>query len=176
MDPICTEKRSLWATPKMEKHFFGKNKKSRSSAFRKFLFYQNIMFWVSYESFSIFSDVFCQKSVISSSENSCAFSLLHFLWLSFIIFWSFVYLFIYSAICVLQCPLFPRLPGVCYDSIYKCWNYLSSLMVKVLAGDCQSSSRGPVFKPLGGSKVVDSAFHPSFKVDKLGKYEGFLGT
>ena len=29
------------------------------------------MFWLSYESFSILSDVFCQKSVISS-ENSCA--------------------------------------------------------------------------------------------------------
>ena len=30
------------------KKFFGKNNKSRSSAFRKFLFYQNIMFWLSY--------------------------------------------------------------------------------------------------------------------------------
>ena len=28
------------------------------------------MFWLSYESFSILSDVFCQKSVISS-ENNC---------------------------------------------------------------------------------------------------------
>ena len=47
LDPICTEKRSLWATPKMEKFFFGRNNKSRSSAFRKFLFYQNICFdWV----------------------------------------------------------------------------------------------------------------------------------
>ena len=43
LDPICTEKGSLWATPKMQKNFFGRNIKSRSSAFRKFLFYQNII-------------------------------------------------------------------------------------------------------------------------------------
>ena len=44
MDPICTEKGSLWAIPKMEKIVFGRNNKSRSStAFRKFLFYQNII-------------------------------------------------------------------------------------------------------------------------------------
>ena len=48
LDPICTEKRSLWATHMMENFFFGRNNKSRSSAFRKFLFYQNIIFfdWV----------------------------------------------------------------------------------------------------------------------------------
>ena len=44
LDPICTEKGSLWAMPKVEKSFFfGRNNKSRSSAFRKFLFYQNII-------------------------------------------------------------------------------------------------------------------------------------
>ena len=43
LEPICTEKGSLWAIPKMEKKKFGKNNKVRSSAFRKFLFYQNII-------------------------------------------------------------------------------------------------------------------------------------
>ena len=43
LDPICTEKGSLQATPKVEKKFFGRNNKSRSSTFRKFLFYQNII-------------------------------------------------------------------------------------------------------------------------------------
>ena len=32
------------------------------------------MFWLSYESFSILSDVFCQKSVISS-KNICDFQI-----------------------------------------------------------------------------------------------------
>ena len=33
----------LWAMPKVGKTFFGRNNKSRLSAFRKFLFYQNIV-------------------------------------------------------------------------------------------------------------------------------------
>ena len=66
LDPICTEKGSLWVTPKMEKNFFGRTNKSRSSAFRKFSFYQNIICFVLVGSFSILSYVFCQKSVISS--------------------------------------------------------------------------------------------------------------
>ena len=38
------------------------------------------MFWLSYESFSILSNVFCQKSVISS-ENSCKLAkIIHLLW------------------------------------------------------------------------------------------------
>ena len=46
-----------------EKQYFDRNNKSRSSAFRRnFLFYQNIMFSLSYESFSILSNVFCQKT------------------------------------------------------------------------------------------------------------------
>ena len=32
--------------------------------------YHNHMFWLSYESFSILSDVFCQKSLISSESSS----------------------------------------------------------------------------------------------------------
>ena len=37
----------LWATPKMKNNFFDRNDKSRSSAFRNILFYQNICFdWV----------------------------------------------------------------------------------------------------------------------------------
>ena len=45
LDPICREKGSLWATPKMGKKFGrgDRNNKSRSSAFIKFLFYQNII-------------------------------------------------------------------------------------------------------------------------------------
>ena len=41
-DLICIEKGSLWTTPKMEKKIFGRNN-NRSSVFRKFLFYQNII-------------------------------------------------------------------------------------------------------------------------------------
>ena len=43
LDPICIEKGSLWTTPKMKKHFFGRKNKNRSSAFRKSLFYPNII-------------------------------------------------------------------------------------------------------------------------------------
>ena len=43
-DPICTIKGSVWATTKMKAIIFlGINNKSRSSAFRKPLFYQNIV-------------------------------------------------------------------------------------------------------------------------------------
>ena len=52
--------RSLLDTPKLKKNFFGRNNKSISSVFRNFLFYQN-MFWLSYESFSIFSDYSSQQ-------------------------------------------------------------------------------------------------------------------
>ena len=47
------------------------------------------------------------------------------------------------------------------------WSY--GLVVKVL----DSQSRGPISKPLGGSKV-DSAFHPS-EVNQ-NEYHEFLGT
>ena len=40
---LVKKKRLLWATAKMENFFFGRNNKSRSLAFRKFLFYQNII-------------------------------------------------------------------------------------------------------------------------------------
>ena len=44
MDPICTKMGSLWATPKIKKsNFFSRNNKIRSSAFRNFLFYQNLI-------------------------------------------------------------------------------------------------------------------------------------
>ena len=70
-DPICTEKRSFWATLKVEKILFGRNNKSRLSAFRRLLFYQNIISfdWVMnlFLSWVMFS---VKKSVISS-ENSC---------------------------------------------------------------------------------------------------------
>ena len=43
LGPICTKRGSLLATPKSKNIFFGRNNKSRSSAFRNFLFYQNII-------------------------------------------------------------------------------------------------------------------------------------
>ena len=44
LSPICIKKGSLRATPKIKKpHFFGRNDKSRSSSFRNFLLYQNII-------------------------------------------------------------------------------------------------------------------------------------
>ena len=64
LGPIYTKKGHYRPRPKWKTIFFGRNNKNRSSAFRHFLFYQNIMFWLSYESFSelwILSDVFCQK-------------------------------------------------------------------------------------------------------------------
>ena len=54
-----------WAMPKMKNNFFSINNKSRSSAFRTFSFYQNIMFWLSHESLSILCGAFYQKRVIS---------------------------------------------------------------------------------------------------------------
>ena len=51
-----------------EKQFFGRNNKRWLSAFRNFLFYQNILFWLSFDwSFSILSDVFL--------SNKCHFQL-----------------------------------------------------------------------------------------------------
>ena len=44
----------------LKKHFFGRDKKSISSAI------SNYTLWLSYESFSILCDVFCQERVISS--------------------------------------------------------------------------------------------------------------
>ena len=73
LDPICIEKESLWTTPKMKKNiFFGRNKKNRSSAFRKFLFYQNIMFWLSYESFSINQWCFLSKKCHFQLKQLCS--------------------------------------------------------------------------------------------------------
>ena len=46
-------------------------KQKKTKKISKFiLFYQNIMFWLSYECFSILCNVFLPKSVISSN-NSC---------------------------------------------------------------------------------------------------------
>ena len=58
LGPICTTKGSAWTMPKMKKQiFFGRNNKSRSFAFRNFLFYQNIICfgWV----ISLFLFVWC---------------------------------------------------------------------------------------------------------------------
>ena len=43
LGPICTKNGSLWATLKMKNISFGRNNKSRPSAFRSFFFYQNII-------------------------------------------------------------------------------------------------------------------------------------
>ena len=67
--PIYTAKGLAWATPKMKNNFFGRNKKSKSSAFRNFIFSKYHMLSLSYESFyfvCILYDVFYQKRVISS--------------------------------------------------------------------------------------------------------------
>ena len=64
--PICT-KRVIMDHTHIGFAFFGRNKKSRSSAFRNFLFLSKYrMLWLNYKSFSVLSDVFCQKSVIYS--------------------------------------------------------------------------------------------------------------
>ena len=72
LDPICTEKRSLWATPKME-NFFGRQIISFPESFY-FIKIPCICFdWVMnlFLSWVMFS---VQKSVISS-ENSCAITI-----------------------------------------------------------------------------------------------------
>ena len=51
--------------------YFWKFSKSSLSAFRKFLFYQNIMFWLSYESFSILNDVFSQLKCHFQQKQLC---------------------------------------------------------------------------------------------------------
>ena len=52
--------------PQWKKYFPGRNNKSRSSAFRNFLFYQNIICFDWVKSFSILSEFFFQKSFIST--------------------------------------------------------------------------------------------------------------
>ena len=81
LDPICTEKGSSWATPKVEKTFFGRNNKKRWSAFRKFLFYQNIICfdWVmnlflSWVTFSV-------KKVSFPAKTAVLIVLQFFLWI-----------------------------------------------------------------------------------------------
>ena len=70
MDPICTEKGSLWATLKMKKTFWAEITKANHQLPENFILSKYHLFWLSYESFSILSDIFCQKSAISS-KNSC---------------------------------------------------------------------------------------------------------
>ena len=61
LGPISTKKGHYGPHPKWKIIFFCKSNNSRSLAPRN-LFHQNIMFWLSsYESFSVLSDVFCQK-------------------------------------------------------------------------------------------------------------------
>ena len=78
LDPILTEKGHYRGHAQYGQKLFGRKSKSGSSAFRKFLSYQNIilskyhMFWLRYKSFSIWSWVmFSVKSVISRTTNSC---------------------------------------------------------------------------------------------------------
>ena len=65
LDPICTEKGSLWATPKMGKFFFQVEITKADHQFPENLYFIKISYVLTYGSFSILSDVFCQKSVIS---------------------------------------------------------------------------------------------------------------
>ena len=46
-EPSLHKKGSLWATPKQKNNCFSRNNKSRSSAFRNFLFYENIICFLS---------------------------------------------------------------------------------------------------------------------------------
>ena len=66
-------KRAIMDHTQNKKHFFGRNNKSRSSLFRNILYNLSKyhMFWLSYESFSILSDVFCQKSVMWVNTWTC---------------------------------------------------------------------------------------------------------
>ena len=76
---VHSEKGSLPATSKVKKIFFGRNNKSKLSAFRRFLFYQNICLdWVMnlFLSWVVFS---VKKSVISSG-NSCDWPYYHYCW------------------------------------------------------------------------------------------------
>ena len=50
----------------MKNNFLQKQQKQIISFQKRFILSKYNMFWMSYESFSILSDVFCQKIVISS--------------------------------------------------------------------------------------------------------------
>ena len=64
LDPICIEKGSLWTTPKTKKQII---------SFQKvFILSKYHMFWLSYESFSILSHVFCQKKCYFQWKQLCA--------------------------------------------------------------------------------------------------------
>ena len=64
------EKGSVWTTPKMKKKFFLVEITKADHQFSENFYFIKIsymnMFWLSYELFYIFSDVFCQKSAIAS--------------------------------------------------------------------------------------------------------------
>ena len=52
--------------PELRAVFYGENNKSISPTLKNILFYQNIICWLSYESFFILCNFFCPKTVISS--------------------------------------------------------------------------------------------------------------
>ena len=78
MSPLCTKKGLLWATPSMEKIFFDRNNKSWS-AFRNFLFYQNICFdwnmnlFLSWVMFSVKEVSFPAKTAVASCSKPLLF-------------------------------------------------------------------------------------------------------
>ena len=87
--------------PRWKKIFFGTNNKSRSSAFRKFLFYQNICFdWVmnlflSWVIFSVKKVSFPEKKTVQDCRNLKLFFLSSFCYLLFL----FCYILFSSQIC-----------------------------------------------------------------------------
>ena len=70
MGPICTRKGSVRVRSIMRNKFLAAITKADHQLSENFYFIKNII-WLTYESFSILSDAFRQKSVIFS-KNSCS--------------------------------------------------------------------------------------------------------
>ena len=88
-DPICTTKGSVWTMPKMKKKiFFDTNNKSRSLAFRNFLFYQNIICFCWVMSLFLFAWCFLSKKNHFQLKQLCQLYTFHYQVLSFLSIFS----------------------------------------------------------------------------------------
>ena len=113
LDSSCTEKGSSWATPKVKKKIFLAEIKKQIISFQKvFILSKYHMFWLNYESFSILSDVFCQK--VSFPAKTAVLTV-----------WQF-FLWIPPRVSGLWPPLFWK----CIDIIafYRLFLYITSLI------------------------------------------------